>query len=38
LTVVGTLRLQKRPVLDFLYRSLLAHRNGDTPPTLVDRG
>jgi transposase len=38
LTVVGTLRLQQRPVLDFLYRSLLAHRNGDTPPTLVDRG
>jgi transposase len=38
LTVVQTLRLQKRPVLDFLYRSLLAHRNGETPPTLVRRG
>jgi transposase len=38
LTVVQTLRLQKRPVLDFLYRSLLAHRNGDTPPELVRRG
>jgi transposase len=38
LTVVGTLRLQTRPVLDFLYCSLLAHRNGDTPPTLIDRG
>jgi transposase len=38
LTVVQTLRLQQRPVLDFLYRSLLAHRNGDTPPNLVRRG
>ena len=38
LTVVQTLRLQQRPVLDFLYRSLLAHRNGDTPPELVRRG
>ena len=26
LTVVQTLRLQKCPVLDFLYQSLLAHR------------
>ena len=38
LTVVQTLRLQHRPVLDFLYRSLLAHRNGGTPPKLVNRG
>jgi transposase len=38
LTVVQTLRLQKRPVLDFLYRSLLAHRNGETPPKLVGGG
>lgn len=38
LTVVQTLRLQQRPVLDFLYRSLLAHRNGDTPPLLANRG
>ena len=26
LTVVQTLRLQKRPVLDFLYRAIMAHR------------
>src|SRR6266849_2680557 len=38
LTVVQTLRLQHRPVLDFLYRSLLAYRNGQTPPKLVSRG
>lgn len=38
LTVVQTLRLQHRPVLDFLYRSLLAYRNGRTPPKLVSRG
>jgi len=38
LTVVQTCRLQKRPVLDFLYRSLLAHRNGEKPPRLVERG
>ena len=38
LTVVQTLRLQERPVLDFLYRSLLAYRNGETPPKLVARG
>jgi transposase len=38
LTVVQTLRLQDRPVLDFLYRSLLAYRNGGTPPELVSRG
>jgi len=38
LTVVQTLRLQHRPVLDFLYRSLLAYRNGKTPPRLVSRG
>ncbi len=36
LTVVQTLRLQHRPVLDFLYRSLLAYRNGETPPKLVE--
>jgi transposase len=38
LTVVQTLRLQQRPVLDFLYRTLLAHRNGQTPPRLVSKG
>lgn len=38
LTVVQTLRLQQRPVLDFLYRSLLAYRNAETPPKLVERG
>jgi transposase len=38
LTVVQTLRLQQRPVLDFLYRSLLAYRKGAPPPKLVDRG
>jgi transposase len=38
LTVVQTLRLQHRPVLDFLYHSLLAHRTGTTPPRLVNRG
>jgi transposase len=38
LTVVQTLRLQQRPALDFLYRSLLAYRNGETPPTLIGKG
>ena len=38
LTVVQTLRLQHRPVLEFLYRSLLAYRKGAPPPKLVDRG
>jgi transposase len=37
LTVVQTLRLQQRPTLDFLYRSLLAYRNHETPPKLVSR-
>jgi len=35
LTVVQTLRLQKRPVLDFLYRSLLAHRYAQKAPQLL---
>jgi len=38
LTVVQTLRLQRRPVLEFLYHSLLAYRNGETPPALVSKG
>jgi transposase len=35
LTVVQTLRLQKRPVLNFLHQSLLAHRQAEKPPQLV---
>ena len=38
LTVIQTLRLQKRPVLEFLYQSLLAHRHGQqAPPMLAGR-
>jgi transposase len=32
LTVVQTLRLQKRPVLDYLYRAIIAHRAGLPAP------
>lgn len=35
LTVVGTLRLQDRPVLEFLEKSLRAHRDGRKPPKLI---
>jgi transposase len=35
LTVVQTLRLQKRPVLEFLYESLLAHRYAQKAPQLL---
>jgi transposase len=35
LTVVQTLRLQKRPVLDFLYRAIVAHRAGLPSPQLL---
>src|SRR6266851_1187681 len=35
LTVVQTLRLQKRPVLEFLYESLLAHRHAQKAPPLL---
>jgi transposase len=35
LTVVQTLRLQKRPVLDFLYQSLLTHRQTQSAPALL---
>ena len=35
LTVVQTLRLQKRPALDFLHRSLLAHRHAQKAPQLL---
>ena len=35
LTVVQTLRLQKRPVLYFLYQSLLNHRHAQKAPQLL---
>jgi transposase len=35
LTVVQTLRLQKRSVLDFLEESVIAHRSGTPSPALV---
>ena len=35
LTVVQTLRLQNRPVLDYLYRAISAHRAGLPPPQLL---
>jgi len=35
LTVTQTLRLQKRPVLEFLYRSLVSHRGGLPAPSLL---
>ncbi len=35
LTVVQTLRLQDRPVLDHLRKTIIAHRNGSTPPALL---
>lgn len=38
LTVVQTLRLQKRSVLEFLYHSLLAHRKAQKPPQLLGVG
>jgi transposase len=38
LTVVQTLRLQKRPVLDFLYQSLLTHRQTQSAPALLAGG
>jgi transposase len=38
LTVVQSLRLQKRGVLDFLYETLAAHRSGTQTPRLVVEG
>src|SRR6266852_3817634 len=38
LTVVQTLRLQKRPALEFLYQSLLAHRQAQKAPQLLAGG
>jgi len=35
LTVVQTLRLQERPVLDYLYRAIVAHRSGLPAPQLL---
>jgi len=35
LTVVQTLRLQRRPILEFLYQSLSAHRYGRQAPKLL---
>ncbi len=35
LTAVHTLRLQKRPVLDYLHRALTAHRAGAQAPALL---
>jgi hypothetical protein len=35
LTVVQTRRLQGRPVLDYLYKALVAHRAGLPAPTLL---
>ena len=35
LTVVQTLRLQNRPVLDYLYRAIVAHRSGLPAPQLL---
>jgi transposase len=35
LTVTQTLRLQKRPVLEFLYHALVAHRRGLPTPVLL---
>jgi hypothetical protein len=38
LTVVQTRRLQKRPVSEFLYQSLVAHRDGLPAPELLPAG
>ena len=35
LTVVQTRRLQRRPVLQYLYDAVTAHRDGQSPPTLA---
>jgi transposase len=37
LTVVQTLRLQRRPVLDYLYRAIVAHRVGLPAPQLLSQ-
>ena len=38
LTVVQTLRLQRRPVLDYLHRAIVAHRFGLPAPQLLGQG
>ena len=38
LTVVQTLRMQHRPVLDYLRQALLAHRTAGTAPVLCAIG
>ncbi len=38
LTVVQSLRLQKRPVLQYLKETLIAHRTGQGVPSLVPGG
>jgi len=38
LTLVQTLRLQKRPVLEFLDQALLAHRHGEAAQELIPCG
>ena len=38
LTVTQTLRLQRRPFLDYLRQALLAHREGATAPALCSKG
>jgi transposase len=35
LTTVQTLRLQERPVLDYLHRAIAAHRSGLAAPNLL---
>ena len=35
LTVVQTLRLQQRPIVEFLHQALLAHRRGESAPKLL---
>lgn len=35
LTVVQTLRLQRRPVLEYLHRAMVAHRSGQPAPPLL---
>jgi hypothetical protein len=38
LTVVQTLRLQHRPVLDYLIDAIAAHRSGLPAPQLLGQG
>jgi hypothetical protein len=38
LTVVQTLRLHKRPAMDYLYRAIVAHRAGFPASQLLGQG